>query len=331
MTEKPLDPSTSLKAGLAALRAELDACFGPRARFNEALAAHTTLRLGGPADLWFPARSVAELFEVVGLARQRAVPVFLLGGGANLLIGSAGARGLVIENRARVVRFEGARVIAESGTILPRLAKRCAQQGLSGLEWAVGVPGTIGGAAVNNAGAYGMSMADILIRAEILTPQGERIWQPVEWFEYEYRFSKLKQGDRETRGQGDRGTGGQGDGGTRGYVILQVELALVPASTAEVEATMRKYTARRKATQPPGATIGSMFKNPPGDYAGRLIEAVGLKGYRIGQAQISPVHANFFVNLGSASADDVIELVKTAQEQVLDKFGVLLELEVEIV
>ena len=318
MIEKPPDPSTSLRAGpstslgLPGLRADLDARFGPRARLNESLAAHTTLRLGGPADLWFPAYSAAELVEAVGLARRRAVPVFLLGGGANLLIGSAGLRGLVIQNRAGAVRFEGQKLIAESGAILPRLAKRCAQQGLSGLEWAVGVPGTIGGATVNNAGAYGVSMADILIRAELLTPQGERIWQPAVWFEYGYRSGKLK---------GERG----------GYVVLRVELGLREAERGEIEARMRAYTARRKASQPPGATGGSMFKNPPGDYAGRLIEAAGLKGYRMGGAQISPLHANFFVNLGGACSDDVIALVELVRRRVQEQFSVELELEIEIV
>ncbi len=313
MTAKPLDLSTLLKADLTALRADLDARFGPRARANESLAAHTTLRLGGPADLFFTARSAAELVEAVGLARRRAVPVFLLGGGANLLIGPAGVRGLVIQNRAGAVRFEGESVIAESGAILPRLAKRCAQQELSGLEWAVGVPGTIGGAAVNNAGAYGASMANILLRAELLTPQGKRIWQPAAWFEYGYRSSKLKRGN------------------AAGCIILQVELKLRVAEPAEIEAAMQANTAKRKASQPPGATIGSMFKNPPGDYAGRLIEAVGLKGYRIGRAQISPLHANFFINLGDARSDDVIALIELARRRVQEQFGVELELEIEIV
>ncbi len=305
MIKKP--PETS------GLFAALTRQFGPHARANEPLAAHTTLRLGGPADVWFPARSVDELLAAITLARQRNVPVFILGGGANLLISETGIRGLVIENRANSVHFEGNRVLAASGAVIPRLAKQCAQHGLSGLEWAVGVPGTIGGATVNNAGAYGRTIADILLRAELLTADNQRVWRPGSWFQYSYRTSKLKQA------------------GFNKDIVLQVELALSPAPPAEIKARMQTYTERRKASQPPGATVGSMFKNPPGDYAGRLIEAAGLKGYRLGQAQISPIHANFFVNLGSASADDVIKLINLVRRRVREQFGIQLELEIEIV
>jgi UDP-N-acetylmuramate dehydrogenase len=253
------------------------------------------------------------MVSAVSLARRHRIPVFILGGGANLLIREAGIRGLVIENRANAVHFGENRAIAESGVILSRLAKQCAQRKLSGLEWAVGVPGTIGGATANNAGAYGRSMADSLVQAELLTEDGSRVWRPVEWFEYEYRNSKLKRD------------------GLKKPIVLQVELTFTSAPRAEIEALMQTYTERRKATQPPGATIGSMFKNPPDDYAGRLIEAANLKGYQVGRAQISPVHANFFVNLGGATADEVIKLIETARKQVMEKFEIELELEIEIV
>jgi UDP-N-acetylmuramate dehydrogenase len=264
---------------------------------------------------------VAELVQAVGLARQHHVPLFVLGSGANILVTDAGFRGLVLENRAGAVIFppecrpgQAARLLAESGAVLPNLARRCAGRGLSGLEWAVGVPGTVGGAVVNNAGAYGRDMAGMLIRAELLSPAGQRVWQPVEWFEYGYRTSRLKHGP-------DKG----------GWVALQAELRLTGLEVAAIRATMAACTERRKASQPPGATIGSMFKNPPGDYAGRLIEAAGLKGYRCGQAQISTVHANFFQNLGGAAAADVLTLIDTARAAVAQKFGVALELEIEIV
>lgn len=295
------------------LWAALQRQFGGRGRRDEPLAAHTTLRLGGPADIWFPAQAVAELVTVASLARQYQVPLFMLGGGANLLIREAGIRGLVVENRANKLQFTATGVLAESGAVIPRLAKHCAQRGLSGLEWAAGVPGTIGGATVNNAGAYGKSMADSLVQAELLQADGRRVWRGVDWFEYRYRMSKLKQA------------------GDRKAVVLQVELALIPAPVADIRAMMQIYNERRKATQPPGATIGSMFKNPPGDYAGRLIEAAGLKGYRLNRAQISPVHANFFVNLGGAKADDVVALIDTARRKVYEKFGIELELEIEVV
>lgn len=302
---------------LTALRQQ----FGSRVRRQEPLARHTTLRLGGPAEIWLAVETVTELVTVVTLARARAVPVFILGGGANLLISDQGLQGLVIGNRTRQIHFPkmparpGQPLIikADSGVILPNLARRCARRGLSGLEWAVGVPGTVGGAVVNNAGAYGRDMAHTLRRAELLSPAGERVWQPVEWFEYDYRVSRLKRKQ------------------TGGWVVLSAELQFEPAPAGDIEATMNRFNERRKATQPPGATIGSMFKNPPGDYAGRLIEAAGLKGYRVGQAQISPVHANFFQNLGEANASEVMQLIQTAQTAVAETFGVTLELEIEVI
>jgi UDP-N-acetylmuramate dehydrogenase len=303
--------------------AGLAPAFGDRLRRNESLSEHTTLRLGGPAEVWLAVENVDELVEMVGLARRNEIPVFILGSGANLLVSDAGIRGLVIENRAGRVDFPpqnvgalGKRVhlTVESGVALPSLARRCAKRELSGLEWAVGVPGTIGGAVVNNAGAYGSDMAANLIRAELLSPDGDRIWQPVEWFEYDYRTSRLKK-----------------QVGKNKWIVLQAELQLVRAPVAEVQARMNEFNERRKASQPPGATIGSMFKNPVGDYAGRLIEAAGLKGYRQGQARISPVHANFFQNLGGATAAEVMALIQTAREAVKNKFGIELELEIEVV
>jgi UDP-N-acetylmuramate dehydrogenase len=332
-----LPPENSLSTFLAALAVT----FGSRPRQNELLAGHTTLRLGGPAEVWLAVKNVDELVIAVTMARQHHVPVFMLGSGANLLIGDAGMRGLVIENRANRVEFpssalkekEGGevKIIAESGAALPNLARRCAKRGLSGLEWTVGVPGTIGGAVVNNAGAYGSDMAHNLSRAELLTPTGERAWQPVEWFEYGYRKSRLKKKPVVSSQKAERGRGSVVSGHTADWIVLKAELHLTPAPVAEIKARMDEFNRRRKATQPPGATIGSMFKNPPGDYAGRLIEAAGLKGYRIGQAQISPLHANFFQNLGGATATEVMGLIQTAQETVEAKFGVRLELEIEIV
>jgi UDP-N-acetylmuramate dehydrogenase len=330
--QRPLD--MAVKPGnLPSLEPFLDALaptFGHRLSRNEPLSGHTTLRLGGPADIWLPVTSLTELIEAVNLARQHGIPVFLLGGGANLLISDAGIRGLVIENRTGRVRFparaSGAdliNLIAESGVSLPSLARRCAKRGLSGLEWTMGIPGTIGGAVTNNAGAYGSDMATNLVRAELLSPAGERGWQPVDWFQYGYRTSRLK---RQPHRQS-----GQREARSPGWIVLQAELQMTPAPSAEIERQMNAFNERRKRSQPPGATIGSMFKNPPEDYAGRLIEAAGLKGYQIGQAQISPVHANFFQNLGQATATEVMALIKTAQATVKTKFGVKLELEIEVV
>jgi UDP-N-acetylmuramate dehydrogenase len=298
------------------LFAALTAVFpAERLRQNESLAAHTTMRVGGPADIWLAVESAAELAQAATLARRTETPLFMLGSGANILVSEAGIRGLVIENRAARVQFLSEnRVLAESGTMLPGLARRCAKHSLSGLEWAVGVPGTVGGAVVNNAGAYGGDMAQLINRVELLSAQGERVWQSAAWLEYNYRTSRLKRLPQ-------RG----------GWVVLQAEFQMSALSAAEVETVMTDYNRRRKASQPPGATSGSMFKNPPGDYAGRLIEAAGLKGYRVGQAQISTIHANFFVNLGGARAIDMLDLIDTAQTTVQQKFGMNLELEIELV
>ena len=301
--------------------ADLAASFGDKTRRNELLSGHTTSRLGGPADVWLPVVSLDELIETIKLARLHKAPFFMLGSGANLLISEAGIRGLVIENRANQVHFPPSKAVdevallVESGVVLPNLARRCAKRGLSGLEWAVGVPGTMGGAVTNNAGAYGSDMATSLQRAELLSPSGERVWKSVSWFEYGYRISRLK------RQPWDR----------RGWIVLQAEMRMVSTPVVEVEAQVNMFNQRRKNSQPPGATMGSMFKNPPGDYAGRLIETVGLKGHRVGRAQISPIHANFFQNLGGATATEMMTLIETAQTIVEAKFGVRLELEIEVI
>ncbi|MCB0167147.1 MAG: UDP-N-acetylmuramate dehydrogenase [Anaerolineae bacterium] len=305
---------------IEALAAALTAAFGDRPRLDEPLANHTTSRLGGPADIWLPVSQIDELVEVVTLARQHQVPIFMLGGGANILITDGGIRGLVIENRTKRVQLHPPQpgrdqrlLTADSGVVLPNLARRCAREGLSGFEWAVGVPGTVGGAVVNNAGAYGRDMAATLVRAELLSPDGERVWQPVTWLKYDYRTSILKWQPN------------------LAWVVLQAELQFTPAAPEAVEARMTGFNERRKSSQPPGATMGSMFKNPPGDYAGRLIEAAGLKGQRVGQAQISTVHANFFHNLGGATSTEMIALIEMTQQVVEDKFKVSLELEIEVV
>lgn len=311
-----------------ALADALCAHFGQRLRRNERMAAHTTLRVGGPADLWLTATSLDELIEAAALAWQHQVPVFLLGGGANLLVSDQGMRGLVLQNRCQQVTFpsdgpgdmgDPPHVIVESGMTLPSLARRLAHQGLSGLEWAVGVPGTIGGGVVNNAGAHGRSIADILVQAELYSQaDSQREWRSVNWFEYDYRSSRLKRL-------------GTSQAGTKKahYVVLRAELALSRKSPAEIESQMAVYNQRRRASQPTGASIGSMFKNPPGDYAGRLIEAAGLKGKQIGGAQISPVHANFFINTEEATAADFVALIELARRTVKERFDVELELEIQ--
>ncbi len=300
---------------------DLRAAFGARLKTGEPLARHTSARVGGPADYLAVANSAGELAELVRSAWRLDFQPVILGGGSNVLVSDAGVRGLVILNRAREVKFHaisqaGQPVVwAESGVNLGSLARQCGARGLGGLEWAATVPGTLGGAVFGNAGAHNSDMAGSLVLAEILQQDGTvRRWTRSE-LGFAYRTSRLKQ----LKAQG------------RPHVVLGAELALSAGEPEALQATVDQFAAHRKRTQPPGASLGSMFKNPPGDYAGRLIEAAGLKGTRLGQAEISPLHANFFVNLGQARAADVLALIHTVHAAVFQKFNIDLELEVELV
>jgi UDP-N-acetylmuramate dehydrogenase len=297
--------------------------FGARLQEQAPLRRHTAARLGGSAEALLEVENAQELAQAIRLAWEHAWPCLILGGGSNVLVSDEGVRGLVIINRARQVRFdrqaEPPTVWAESGANFGLLARQAASLGLAGLEWAAGIPGTLGGAVVGNAGAHGSDMSDNLLLAEILHQSAtaqqfepERQEWPVQKLEYTYRSSLIKR-------QPGRSA------------VLAALLRLQRSVPEQVQARLDEFVASRKRTQPPGASLGSMFKNPPGDYAGRLIEAAGLKGAQVGDAQISPVHANFFINNGNASAGDIRDLILLAQDTVLRKFGVELELEIELV
>jgi len=288
--------------------------FGDKVKENISLAPYTSARIGGPADMLITASSSDELAEIVSTLWEQGLSFFMLGGGSNVLVSDKGVRGITVLNRAKAVRFENGsqpKVWAEAGVVFSNLANRCASKGLSGLEWAATVPGTVGGAVYGNAGAFGGDMSGNLRWAEILTEAGRAQW-PVEKMKYGYRTSVLKRGEVKA-------------------VVLSAELSLKIATKEEVAVKIEQFSERRKSTQPPGASMGSMFKNPTGDYAGRLIEAAGLKGTRIGSAEISPVHGNFFVNHDQTKASDIRALIELVQKTVTDKFGVKLELEVELV
>jgi len=292
----------------------LRAAFGDRLQENVSLAPYTSARIGGLADALITVTSADELAETVSQLWEMDVPYVMLGGGSNVLVSDRGVRALVILNRAKDVRFvkgDRPKVQAEAGVVIANLARRAASHGLAGLEWAAAVPGTVGGAVYGNAGAFGGDMAGNLIRAELLTENGREFW-PVEKMEYNYRTSVLKQQNLKV-------------------VVLSAELRLEHSTKELVSVKISEFSERRKATQPPGASMGSMFKNPPGDFAGRLIESAGLKGIRIGTAEISPVHANFFINHGQTKAEDVRALVSLAQKTVAEKFGIDLELEIELI
>src|SRR3990170_1735021 len=290
--------------------------FGERLQEGISLARFTSSRTGGTADWLIQVRSADELRRTAVRLWEMGERFRVLGGGSNVLVADAGVREVVVLNEARGVRFEAGdlttRVTAESGASLGSLARRSADRGLTGLEWAATVPGTIGGAVVGNAGAHGGDVAGVLETAEILQPPDRlEVW-PVERLEYAYRTSWLKRHPGQS-------------------VVLSAAFQL-PASTPEVtRARGEANVEARQRTQPPGASWGSMFKNPPGDFAGRLVEAAGLKGMRIGQAEVSSRHANFFLNKGGANASDVARLLIEARRKVREAAGVDLELEIELV
>ena len=292
----------------------LSTTFAGRLLQNEPLAKYTAARLGGPAEwLYIAKQSNEELTEIVSAAWAGNMPVRVLGGGSNVLVSDKGVSGLVIINHVLTLTFEGQIVTVSAGHGLTALARKCASHGLAGLEWAASVPGTVGGAVVNNAGAHGGDMAGCVKRVELVDAERGRQTLTVDDLAYDYRHSSLK-------ARADKR-----------FLVLSVELHLREGAPDEINMKMDEFMTYRKRTQPPGASLGSIFKNPPGDYAGRLIESCGLKGYAIGGAQVSPVHANFFINKNKATATDYYRLIQYVREVVQQQTGVLLEPEVELV
>ncbi len=288
--------------------------FGAAVQEHVALAAYTSARIGGPADIFVTVTSADELAEAMKIIWQYQMPFYLLGGGSNVLISEAGVRGVVILNRAKAVSFingDPPTVWCEAGVIFSNLANRCAPKAFSGLEWAATIPGTVGGAVYGNAGAFGADMSDSLVWAEVLTQNG-REKLTADQMQYAYRASILKRVEMKA-------------------IVLSALLRLKNASREEVSAKIKQFRERRKSTQPPGASMGSLFANPAGDYAGRLIEAAGLKGTRIGNAEISMKHGNFFINHGQACAEDIRALIRLTQQTVFKKFNINLKLEVELI
>lgn len=292
----------------------LYAKLGDKVKENASLAPYTSARIGGPADVLITAESADELARIIKLLWKLDLDFIMLGGGSNVLVSDRGVRGVVVLNRAKGVRFHNGdepSVTAESGVVFSNLANRCAAKGFSGLEWAATVPGTIGGAVYGNAGAFGGDMSGNLITTELLTENGREKYT-VDQLEYGYRTSSLKRGDLDA-------------------IVLTAELRLSDSTKEEATVKIEQFSAHRKSTQPPGASMGSMFKNPNGDYAGKLIEASGLKGTRIGNAEISPLHGNFFLNHANTKAEDIFALIQLVQKTVKEKQGVDLELEIELI
>jgi UDP-N-acetylmuramate dehydrogenase len=284
----------------------------PSAKFDEPLKRYTAWKIGGPADALLEPKDADELIEAVERAREHGVPVTVLGGGTNVLVRDGGIRGLTIRLAKSLTGVEivDRSVTAEAGVLYPVLANVTAGRGLRGLEFATGIPGTVGGAVYMNAGAYGGETKDVLDWAYVFR-DGEVVRMGNADLELSYRRSILHDHS--------------------GWLVLQAGYTLAPGDPGELKARIKEFRAQRMKSSPNRPSCGSTFKRPPGDFPGRVIEKAGLKGTRVGQVEVSPVHANYLVNLGGGTAKEALELIEIVREIVRERLGIELEPEVRVV
>ncbi len=286
------------------------------ARFDEPMGRHTTLRIGGPADAWLAPSTIAAVQRVRRLCAQAGLPCRALGAGSNLLVRDGGVRGVLLASeRLRGLQFSPpdadglTTVYVEAGVSTGKLLSQATRRGLGGVEFLGGVPGSIGGGLVMNAGTYLGEFKDVTVQVDSVDAGGELVPRPAAACGFVYRGSALPPGE----------------------VIVAGHLRLPPRPIAEIEQAVRALRDRRREREPHGfPNAGSIFKNPPGDFAGRLIEACGLKGTRIGDAEVAGVHANWILNVDKARAQDVLSLIALVKAAVATKFRVELELEVKV-
>src|SRR5918994_1514000 len=283
----------------------------PSAKFDEPLRRYTAWKIGGPADALIEPRSVDELIEAAEKASEHGVPVTILGGGTNVLVRDGGIRGLTIRlaKSPTNVGGEGTRVTADAGVLYPVLANSTAGRGLAGLEFATGIPGTVGGAVYMNAGAYGSETTEVLDWADVFKNH-EVTRMKNRDLDLSYRHSILHEHPD--------------------WIVLRAGYTLTTGDPTQLKARIREFRAQRMNGSPNRPSCGSTFKRPEGDFPGRVIEAAGLKSTRLGQIEVSPVHANYLVNLGGGTARDALELIKHVRETVVERLGIELELEVKI-
>ncbi len=280
---------------------------------DEPMSGHTTFAVGGPADVLVLPRTVEELAHAIRMARKAMVPVTILGEGSNVLVLDGGIRGVVIQlnGMTPILEGEGCRIVASAGAMLKDVCQYARQRGLTGVEFACGIPGTLGGAVFMNAGAYGGEMSTVISGVTAVDDQGNLHTYNREQLHFAYRHSFFQDSHE---------------------VIGLVELSLQPGNPAEIDAIMADLTHRRESKQPLEMhSAGSTFKRPPGYFAGTLIEQAGLKGFSVGDAQVSPKHAGFVVNTGHATAGDILRLIHEVQHRVKEFHGVLLEPEVRLI
>ena len=293
---------------------KLASAFGSELQRDVPLSPYTAARVGGAADGLIVVDSEAMLEQTARTLWELDIPFIILGGGANVLVSDAGVREIVVLNRAKRIEINQAErfVWAESGANFGVMARKVSARGCTGFEWAAGIPGTVGGAVYGNAGAHGWEVADNLMMATILHPVEGKKQMSSSQMGFAYRSSFLKKEQEKS-------------------VILSACFRIEESTVSATKALLKEFLNHRKGTQPPGASMGSMFKNPPGDFAGRLIELAGLKGTRKGDVEISPLHANFFINKGKGSAKDILSLIKLVRQKVDQKFGIKLDLEIELI
>lgn len=287
-------------------------------KMNEPMARHTTFGVGGPADAYIAVSDEDQLRDVFALAHSRDLEVFIFGSGSNVLVGDGGIRALVVENKVAQVdgpskNGQGYRVRVGSGMSFATLARRMATAGYAGIEWAAGIPGSMGGAVVTNAGAYGHALSDVLKFARLADDMGNVIEMTPDELALSYRNSAFTRGSLPDQ------------------VVLSVDLRLEKGDAKALKARVKELDEQRRGAQPPGRNCGSVFKNPEGHAAWKLVDAAGLRGHRIGNAQFSELHSNFILNLGGATAKDVTSLIELAQTSVREKFGIELQTEVMFV
>ena len=281
-----------------------------RIRFREPLAKHTYFGIGGEATAYIEVSTVSELAALARFHKQRDVPVAIIGRGSNLLVSDTGFNGISIRLIGELAKLEvdGKVVSSGAGLALPALSKTVSRGGLSGVEFAFGIPGSVGGALIMNAGAWGSSFGDVVKNVTVMDDRGELITLTHDEVHFEYRHSRLD----------------------AYFCVIDATLELEPGDADAITAQMQAFYKQKVETQPfAEENAGCMFKNPPGDSAGRLIDISGLKGYRIGGAEVSKVHGNFILNIDNATAKDVLKLIAYIQDEVREKTGVSLQTEVK--
>ena len=282
-------------------------------RLEEPMRLHTSFKTGGPAEFFFMVSNKKQLVEAVTILQKKGIPYIVVGNGSNVLIGDKGIRGAVIalcasEDGCTV--SAGGEIISFAGVSLSVLANAAAKHGLTGLEFASGIPGTLGGAVCMNAGAYDGEMKDVLLGATVWTKESEILELSNEALNLGYRKSIIPEKE---------------------YLVLEAKLKLLPGNPADIRQKMADFNQRRREKQPlQYASAGSTFKRPTGFFAGKLIEDSGLKGFSVGDAQVSEKHAGFIINKGNATSKDILQVIRYVQEKVLENYGVVLEPEIKL-